>query len=143
MSGVQRASDLRRGPAAVLPGPPATRGKTILSWVSPRGGGVHSAALKPTSSLTQLDQAALGSHFQQKWFELQKLLERQKSKGGIIDPEEEAKRFLIHTNEVRGRRLASRTRASLLFVWIVPLNDAGHLFIPEVCEHYNLLLKLI
>lgn len=107
------------------------------------GGGVHSAALKPTSSLTQLDQAALGSHFQQKWFELQKLLERQKSKGGIIDPEEEAKRFLIHTNEVRGRRLASRTRASLLFVWIVPLNDAGHLFIPEVCEHYNLLLKLI
>ncbi|XP_040046702.1 E3 ubiquitin-protein ligase RNF25 [Gasterosteus aculeatus] len=53
----------------------------------------------PAPQPPELDQAALGSHFQQKWFELQKLLERQKSKGGIIDPEEEAKRFLIHTNE--------------------------------------------
>ncbi|KAL6102412.1 rnf25 [Pungitius sinensis] len=53
----------------------------------------------PAPQPPELDQAAIGSHFQQKWFELQKLLERQKSKGGIIDPEEEAKRFLIHTNE--------------------------------------------
>lgn len=49
----------------------------------------------------QLDEAAIGSNFQQKWCELQKLLERQRSKGGIIDPEVESNRFLIHINEVR------------------------------------------
>ena len=51
--------------------------------------------------VAQLDEAAIGSSFQQKWCELQKLLERQRSKGGIIDPEEESNRFLIHINEVR------------------------------------------
>lgn len=50
---------------------------------------------------TQLDEAAIGSDFQQKWVELQKLLERQRAKGGIIDPEVESNRFLIHINEVR------------------------------------------
>lgn len=50
---------------------------------------------------TQLDEAAIGSSFQQKWSELQKLLERQRTKGGIIDPEVESNRFLIHINEVR------------------------------------------
>lgn len=50
---------------------------------------------------TQLDKAAIGSDFQQKWCDLQKLLEKQKSKGGIIDPEVESNRFLIHINEVR------------------------------------------
>ncbi|KAE8282735.1 E3 ubiquitin-protein ligase RNF25 [Larimichthys crocea] len=49
--------------------------------------------------LPELDKAAIGSNFQQKWRELQKLLERQRSKGGIIDPEEESNRFLIHINE--------------------------------------------
>uniref|UniRef100_A0A8C5E5D8 E3 ubiquitin-protein ligase RNF25 n=1 Tax=Gouania willdenowi TaxID=441366 RepID=A0A8C5E5D8_GOUWI len=34
-----------------------------------------------------------------RWRELQKLLEKQRSKGGIIDPEEESNRFLIHINE--------------------------------------------
>lgn len=56
---------------------------------------------------TQLDEAAIGSHFQQKWFELQKLLERQRSKGGIIDPEVESNRFLIHINEVRMNQKSS------------------------------------
>lgn len=50
---------------------------------------------------TQLDKAATGSSFRQKWCELQKLLERQRAKGGIIDPEVESNRFLIHINEVR------------------------------------------
>uniref|UniRef100_A0A8C4I4H8 E3 ubiquitin-protein ligase RNF25 n=1 Tax=Dicentrarchus labrax TaxID=13489 RepID=A0A8C4I4H8_DICLA len=53
----------------------------------------------PAPQLPELDEAAIGSRFQQKWFELQKLLERQRSKGGIIDPEEESNRFLIHINE--------------------------------------------
>ncbi|XP_031718251.1 E3 ubiquitin-protein ligase RNF25 isoform X1 [Anarrhichthys ocellatus] len=53
----------------------------------------------PAPQLPELDEAAIGSKFQQKWRELQKLLERQKSKGGIIDPEVESNRFLIHTNE--------------------------------------------
>ena len=51
----------------------------------------------------QLDEAAIGSDFQQKWCELQKLLDKQMAKGGIIDPEVESNRFLIHINEVRLR----------------------------------------
>ncbi|XP_070837423.1 E3 ubiquitin-protein ligase RNF25 [Chaetodon trifascialis] len=53
----------------------------------------------PAPQLPELDGAAIGSSFQQKWCELQKLLERQRSKGGIIDPEVESNRFLIHINE--------------------------------------------
>ncbi|XP_073350497.1 E3 ubiquitin-protein ligase RNF25 [Pagrus major] len=53
----------------------------------------------PAPQLPELDEAAIGSSFQQKWCELQKLLERQRSKGGIIDPEAESNRFLIHINE--------------------------------------------
>ncbi|XP_034448534.1 E3 ubiquitin-protein ligase RNF25 [Hippoglossus hippoglossus] len=49
--------------------------------------------------LPELDEAAIGSNFQQKWVGLQKLREKQRSKGGIIDPEEESNRFLIHINE--------------------------------------------
>lgn len=54
---------------------------------------------------SQPDEAAMSSTFQQKWCELQKLLERQRSKGGIIDPEVESNRFLIHINEVRQSEL--------------------------------------
>lgn len=46
-----------------------------------------------------MDEAAISSSFRQKWAELQKLLERQRSKGGIIDPEAESNRFLIHIND--------------------------------------------
>ncbi|XP_054463229.1 E3 ubiquitin-protein ligase RNF25 [Anoplopoma fimbria] len=53
----------------------------------------------PAPQLPELDEAAIGSTFTQQWCELQKLLERQRSKGGIIDPEVESNRFLIHTNE--------------------------------------------
>ncbi|XP_068193666.1 E3 ubiquitin-protein ligase RNF25 isoform X2 [Antennarius striatus] len=53
----------------------------------------------PAPQLPELDGAAIGSSFQQKWLELQKVLERQRSKGGVIDPDEESNRFLIHINE--------------------------------------------
>ncbi|KAM9345765.1 E3 ubiquitin-protein ligase RNF25 [Symphorus nematophorus] len=53
----------------------------------------------PAPQLPELDEAAISSDFQQKWCELQKLLERQRSNGGIIDPEVESNRFLIHINE--------------------------------------------
>ncbi|XP_069381686.1 E3 ubiquitin-protein ligase RNF25 [Paralichthys olivaceus] len=49
--------------------------------------------------LPELDEAAIGLNFQRKWVGLQKLLEKQRSKGGIIDPEVESNRFLIHINE--------------------------------------------
>ncbi|XP_061761726.1 E3 ubiquitin-protein ligase RNF25 isoform X1 [Nerophis ophidion] len=49
--------------------------------------------------LPELDGAGLESSFQQKWRELQKVLERQRRRGGVIDPEMESNRFLIHTNE--------------------------------------------
>ncbi|XP_069565088.1 E3 ubiquitin-protein ligase RNF25 isoform X2 [Brachyistius frenatus] len=49
--------------------------------------------------LPEPDEAAIGSDFQQKRLELQKLLEKQRSKGGVIDPEVESNRFLIHINE--------------------------------------------
>uniref|UniRef100_A0A3Q1JBU9 E3 ubiquitin-protein ligase RNF25 n=1 Tax=Anabas testudineus TaxID=64144 RepID=A0A3Q1JBU9_ANATE len=54
----------------------------------------------PAPQLPELDEEAISSDFQQTWCELQKLLERQRSKGGIIDPEVESNRFLIHINEV-------------------------------------------
>ncbi|KAM3597578.1 uncharacterized protein V6R79_006299 [Siganus canaliculatus] len=53
----------------------------------------------PAPQLPELDESAISSSFQQKWCELQKLWEKQRSKGGIIDPEEESNRFLIHINE--------------------------------------------
>ncbi|XP_075999140.1 E3 ubiquitin-protein ligase RNF25 [Genypterus blacodes] len=53
----------------------------------------------PAPHLPESDKAAIGSDFQQKWCELQKILERQRAKGGIIDPEVESNRFLIHINE--------------------------------------------
>lgn len=55
--------------------------------------------------VVQLDKAVIGATFQQKWCELQKLLERQRAKGGIIDPEVESNRFLIRINEVRGHQV--------------------------------------
>lgn len=51
---------------------------------------------------SQVDEAAVSSGFRQRWSQLQQLLERQRSKGGIIDPEAESNRFLIHINQVRG-----------------------------------------
>ncbi|KAM4717885.1 LOW QUALITY PROTEIN: E3 ubiquitin-protein ligase RNF25 [Anableps anableps] len=53
----------------------------------------------PAPELPELDQAAIGSDFQRKWGELQKLLEKQRCNGGIINPEEESNRFLIHIQE--------------------------------------------
>lgn len=50
---------------------------------------------------TQMTEEVVGVEFRQKWVELQRVLERQRQKGGIIDPEEESNRFLIHINEVR------------------------------------------
>uniref|UniRef100_A0A3B3Z8D8 E3 ubiquitin-protein ligase RNF25 n=1 Tax=Periophthalmus magnuspinnatus TaxID=409849 RepID=A0A3B3Z8D8_9GOBI len=51
-----------------------------------------------------LPEAVITSQFNLKWSELQKILEKQKTNGGIIDPEEESKRFLIHI-QVRGQLL--------------------------------------
>ncbi|MEQ2310652.1 hypothetical protein AMECASPLE_011272 [Ameca splendens] len=53
----------------------------------------------PAPELPELDQAAIGSDFQRKWAELQKLLEKQRCSGGVINPEEESNRFLIHIQE--------------------------------------------
>ncbi|XP_051572714.1 E3 ubiquitin-protein ligase RNF25-like isoform X2 [Myxocyprinus asiaticus] len=54
----------------------------------------------PAPSFTQQEDAGIGREFKKKWAELQKILERQKEKGGVIDPEAESNRFLIHINEV-------------------------------------------
>lgn len=61
--------------------------------------------------LPQFHGETFGSDFQRKWEGLQKILEKQRSKGGIIDPEVESNRFLIHINEVRAH---SDVHASLL-----------------------------
>uniref|UniRef100_A0A3P9HI24 E3 ubiquitin-protein ligase RNF25 n=1 Tax=Oryzias latipes TaxID=8090 RepID=A0A3P9HI24_ORYLA len=53
----------------------------------------------PAPQLPEFHGEALGADFQQKWEELQRILEKQRSKGGIIDPEVESNRFLIHINE--------------------------------------------
>ncbi|CAL8316743.1 unnamed protein product [Arctogadus glacialis] len=54
----------------------------------------------PAPLFPQQEGAAMGTDFVQKWRELQELLERQRAKGGIIDPDVESNRFLIHINEV-------------------------------------------
>ncbi|XP_072298800.1 E3 ubiquitin-protein ligase RNF25 [Eucyclogobius newberryi] len=50
----------------------------------------------PAPLLPQEDEAAISSDFHLKWNELQKILDKQRTNGGIIDPEEESNRFLIH-----------------------------------------------
>lgn len=54
-------------------------------------------------SFTHQDDAVISGEFKKKWAALQKVLERQKEKGGVIDPEAESNRFLIHINEVNPR----------------------------------------
>ncbi|NP_957477.1 E3 ubiquitin-protein ligase RNF25 [Danio rerio] len=53
----------------------------------------------PAPVLCQQEDAVIGGEFKKKWEALQKILERQKEKGGVIDPEAESNRFLIHINE--------------------------------------------
>ncbi|KAI1884805.1 hypothetical protein AGOR_G00230280 [Albula goreensis] len=53
----------------------------------------------PAPRFSKVEGTVLGSEFKRKWAELQNILERQREKGGIIDPEVESKRFLIHINE--------------------------------------------
>ncbi|XP_030649078.1 E3 ubiquitin-protein ligase RNF25 [Chanos chanos] len=53
----------------------------------------------PAPSFPKMEEAGVGADFKQKWVELQKILERQRESGGIIDPEAESNRFLIHINE--------------------------------------------
>lgn len=53
----------------------------------------------------------MGTDFRQKWHELQEVLERQRAKGGIIDPDVESNRFLIHINEVSATPAPHRSNA--------------------------------
>ncbi|XP_065130177.2 E3 ubiquitin-protein ligase RNF25 [Paramisgurnus dabryanus] len=53
----------------------------------------------PAPSFTQQEDVVIGEEFKKKREEFQKILERQKEKGGVIDPEAESNRFLIHINE--------------------------------------------
>ncbi|XP_036408506.1 E3 ubiquitin-protein ligase RNF25 isoform X2 [Megalops cyprinoides] len=53
----------------------------------------------PAPRFPAMDRTVLGQEFRKKWAELQSILERQKERGGVIDPEAESNRFLIHTNE--------------------------------------------
>ncbi|KAG7267935.1 hypothetical protein CRUP_017001, partial [Coryphaenoides rupestris] len=56
--------------------------------------------LSSPAPLFPKEGAEVGTDFRQKWRELQEILERQRAKGGIIDPDVESNRFLIHINEV-------------------------------------------
>lgn len=53
----------------------------------------------PAPQLPELDETTISSNFQLKWSELQQIMEKQRLNGGIIDPEEESKRFLIHIHQ--------------------------------------------
>ncbi|XP_039542799.1 E3 ubiquitin-protein ligase RNF25 [Pimephales promelas] len=55
----------------------------------------------PAPIFTQQEDVDIGGEFRTKWAALQKIMERQKEKGGVIDPEEESNRFLIHINETQ------------------------------------------
>ncbi|XP_067088595.1 E3 ubiquitin-protein ligase RNF25 isoform X2 [Osmerus mordax] len=60
---------------------------------------VDQLLMSPAPCFPKMEGAMLGAEFRKKWREYQTLLERQKAKGGIIDPEAESNRFLIHINE--------------------------------------------
>lgn len=158
VSGVQRASNVRCWSASVVSCTPAARGNTVTL---PHKAVQHQkqsvdlsfiGKIKTVNSfvfVAQLDEAAIGSSFQQKWCELQKLLERQRSKGGIIDPEEESNRFLIHINEVRTDHTL-RYRADIcVSSWICPAESylcfclvTGHRFSLQ-CSHTAYMALLI
>ncbi|CAL8305237.1 unnamed protein product [Merluccius merluccius] len=57
----------------------------------------------PAPLFPKQEGAEIGTHFRQKWCELQELLDRQRAKGGIIDPDVESNRFLIRINELSGQ----------------------------------------
>lgn len=48
----------------------------------------------------KLEETTVQAEFRKKWTGLQAILERQRESGGVIDPEVESNRFLIHINEV-------------------------------------------
>ncbi|XP_058267833.1 E3 ubiquitin-protein ligase RNF25 isoform X1 [Hemibagrus wyckioides] len=54
----------------------------------------------PQPNYPQQEDEAVTGEFKRKWVELQKILDRQREKGGVIDPEAESNRFLIHINDV-------------------------------------------
>ncbi|CAL8271489.1 unnamed protein product [Lota lota] len=56
--------------------------------------------LSSPAPLFPMEGAEMGTDFLQKWRGLQEILERQRAKGGIIDPDVESNRFLIRINEV-------------------------------------------
>lgn len=43
----------------------------------------------------------MGEELRKRWAELKKILERQRERGGVIDPEAERNRFLIRIQEVK------------------------------------------
>ncbi|XP_062388185.1 E3 ubiquitin-protein ligase RNF25 isoform X2 [Sardina pilchardus] len=53
----------------------------------------------PAPASPEMAGAVVGADFRQKWVELKRIWERQHQRGGIIDPEVESNRFLIHINE--------------------------------------------
>uniref|UniRef100_A0A8C1BK72 E3 ubiquitin-protein ligase RNF25 n=1 Tax=Cyprinus carpio carpio TaxID=630221 RepID=A0A8C1BK72_CYPCA len=68
----------------------------------------------PAPVFTQQEDAVIGGEFKKKWAALQKILERQKEKGGVIDPEAESNRFLIHINEAPANVSGAESCQSLL-----------------------------
>lgn len=88
----------------------------------------------PAPVLCQQEDAVIGGEFKKKWEALQKILERQKEKGGVIDPEAESNRFLIHINEVNPRwnKMISHVLCSL---W------SGQMLFAEVLYIYIVYFK--
>ncbi|XP_072549517.1 E3 ubiquitin-protein ligase RNF25 [Salminus brasiliensis] len=60
---------------------------------------VNTLLSSPAPDFPQQEDEAAGAEFKRKWESLQMILERQKEKGGVIDPEAESNRFLIHIND--------------------------------------------
>uniref|UniRef100_A0A8C4SE52 E3 ubiquitin-protein ligase RNF25 n=1 Tax=Erpetoichthys calabaricus TaxID=27687 RepID=A0A8C4SE52_ERPCA len=50
-----------------------------------------------------------GKEFLRKWAELQEILTRQRLKGGVIDPEEESNRFLLHIHETPSEEAGNKS----------------------------------
>ncbi|XP_026990530.2 E3 ubiquitin-protein ligase RNF25 isoform X4 [Tachysurus fulvidraco] len=53
----------------------------------------------PPPSFPQQEDETVTAEFKRRWVKLQKVLARQRERGGVIDPEAESNRFLIHIND--------------------------------------------
>lgn len=102
----------------------------------------------PPSICLQQEDERVTAEFRRKWVELQKILDRQREKGGVIDPEAESNRFLIHINDVSCRKASHSVPLLHTFLPFLatPQTDTRfrvRLPVENICVHLKTLQTLL